>query len=148
MKQVQIIFSECDFHPALVSWLHSSLDKREAKKLSAEGHKMKCTFSVHVERSARASCKSVLCVHALTGQLRRSPMLLALRSSSPNMSGVGFSLHSSILTAWLLQHWTHTHTHKIKSDTRWVNASQSYTKKKENLISLFVSFSAFRYWCW
>jgi len=59
---------------------------------------------------------SVLCVcvsHVcLTGQLRRSPMLLALRSSSPNMSGVGLSLHSSILTAWLLQHWvTHTHTH-------------------------------------
>lgn len=59
-----------------------------------------------------------VCVHvcvALTGQFRRSPMLLALRSSSPNISGVGFSLHSSILTAWLLQHCTHaamnTHTH-------------------------------------
>lgn len=54
-------------------------------------------------------CECVLSVCALTGQLRRSPMLLALRSSSPNMSGVGFSLHSSILTAWLLQHRTHTY---------------------------------------
>lgn len=47
--------------------------------------------------------ETCVCGSVLTGQLRRSPMLLALRSSSPNMSGVAFSLHSSILTAWLLQ---------------------------------------------
>lgn len=40
--------------------------------------------------------------YLLTGQVRRSPML-ALRSSSPNMLGVGFSLDSSIFTAWLLR---------------------------------------------
>ena len=38
----------------------------------------------------------------LTGQFRRSPMVLAFCSSSPNMLGEGFSRLSSIQIAWLL----------------------------------------------